>query len=49
MELPIDTLIDDMTDAELRAFAEDAELVRKGDEFLAALEAEKLAGVVFVI
>jgi hypothetical protein len=49
MELPLDILTDLLTDAELDALADEAERERREDAFLAALEKEREAGVVFVI
>lgn len=39
MDIPIDIFTDTLTDAELDALADEAELAKKGDAFLAALEA----------
>lgn len=49
MELPIDILTGELTDAQLDALADEAERERREDAFLAALERERLASSVFVI
>jgi hypothetical protein len=49
MDLPIDILIDTLTDAQLNALADEAVRANREDAFLAALEREREIAGAFVI